>query len=148
MGKRRSRKGDVLEMRALGSAEPAVTAEQEVAKLQGAWRQLTQEADGIKNHPDAGDVGGITTFSGNNFTVRNLDGSVVLRGSFSIDTSVSPKAIDWIDSTGPDAGKILPASYELNGDSFVFIAGAEGSRRPTEFATKIGETMRSFVRER
>ena len=47
---------------------------------------------------------------------------------------------------GPDAGKILPAIYKLDGDHFVFIAGDEGAPRPTEFRTGPGQTMRSFVR--
>jgi uncharacterized protein (TIGR03067 family) len=88
----------------------------------------------------------VTTFSGNEFEVRNGDGSVVLRGSFSIDASTEPKAIDWIDAIGPDAGKVLPASYALDGDRFTFVAAREGRLRPTLFATKTGETMRSFVR--
>ena len=117
----------------------------EMAKMQGRWRQVEHEANGIKNPADEY-VGGVTTFSGNCFTVHNVDGSVMLKGTFSLDASVSPKAIDWIDSIGPDAGKVLPASYRLKGDTFIFIAGDEGARRPTEFVTKIGETMRSFVR--
>ena len=127
---------------------PGTADAAEVAKLQGAWRQVRLEADGIENPAEEFDAGGTTVFSGTTFTVYNLDGSVVLEGSFSIDASTSPKAIDWIDSIGPDAGKALPASYELDGDTFVFIAGNEGSRRPTAFATKMGETMRSFVRIR
>jgi uncharacterized protein (TIGR03067 family) len=125
----------------------STTNDEEVAKLQGTWRQCFHEADGIRNPPDEYDAGGITTISGTTFTVQNLDGSVVLRGTFSIDASVTPKAIDWIDSIGPDAGKVLPASYKLEDDTFIFIAGNDGSLRPTDFTTKIGETMRAFLRE-
>ncbi len=133
-----------------GSASPEQTAvsEREVAKLQGSWRQVHKEADGIENPDDEFDVGAVTTFSRHSFTVRNLDGSVALNGTFSIDASVSPKAIDWVDSIGPDAGKVLPASYTLEGDTFVFIAGDEGAQRPTAFVTTIGQTMRTFARVR
>ena len=42
----------------------------------------------------------------------------------------------------------LPASYTLEGDHFIFIAGNEGAPRPTVFQTTAGQTMRSFVRRR
>ena len=113
-------------MRKAFSRKQAAAAEREMAKLQGRWRQVEHEANGIKNPADEF-VDGVTTFSGNCFTVHNLDGSVMLRGTFSLDASVSPKAIDWIDSIGPDAGKVLPASYRLRGDTFIFIAGDEGA---------------------
>jgi uncharacterized protein (TIGR03067 family) len=120
--------------------------EEELAKLQGAWRQVYCEAGGIVDPP--GDIGAesTTTIAGRTFTVRAPDGTVVLEGTFSLDASLSPKAIDWIDSIGPDAGKILPASYALDADHFTFIAGDEGGPRPTLFATNPGETMRAFVR--
>ena len=123
-------------------------AAEEVAKLQGVWLQLWHEADGVRNPPDELAGALTTTFDGNAFVVRDPEGTVVLEGTFSIDAMVSPKAVDWIDSIGPDAGKVLPASYELDGDTFIFIAGNEGAQRPTEFTTKTGETMRSFVRRR
>ncbi|CAN5648067.1 hypothetical protein BH11MYX1_BH11MYX1_57510 [soil metagenome] len=47
---------------------------------------------------------------------------------------------------GEDACKRLPASYRLEGDRFVFIAGDEGDARPTSFRTLAGQTMRTFVR--
>lgn len=74
------------------------------------------------------------------------DGTLLLAGNFTLDASTTPKSITWIDSMGADQGKQLPASYQLEGDRFVFIAGDEGCDRPKEFRTQKGETMRTFIR--
>jgi uncharacterized protein (TIGR03067 family) len=119
----------------------------DLAALQGSWEQIGFEENGIFNPPD--DYGGpcaLTTFHQDHFSVRAADGTLLLEGRFELDASTIPKTVDWIDSIGPDAGKKLPAIYRLDGDHFVFIAGDEGSPRPTEFRTSTGQTMRTFVR--
>jgi uncharacterized protein (TIGR03067 family) len=126
--------------------EEAACVEEELAKLQGAWRQVYCEADGVEDPPDDIGIESTTTIEGYAFTVRAPDGAIVLEGKFSLDASRDPKAIDWIDSIGPDAGKVLPASYAVDRERFTFVAGAEGAPRPTSFATKPGETLRCFVR--
>ncbi|HMH64768.1 MAG TPA: TIGR03067 domain-containing protein [Rhizomicrobium sp.] len=88
----------------------------------------------------------LTTFHQNRFAVWSAKGVMLLEGRFELDASTDPKTVNWIDAMGPDAGKILPAIYKLDGDHFVFIAGDEGAPRPTEFRTGPGQTMRSFVR--
>lgn len=129
-----------------------VTAElgdsrRDVAALQGSWEQIGLEADGISDPPDIhGAPGALTTFVGDQFAVRTVDGSLLLAGAFTLDASTTPKSITWIDSMGSDTGKKLPASYKLDGDYFVFIAGDEGAPRPTVFQTVPGQTMRTFVR--
>lgn len=119
----------------------------DLAALQGTWEQVAFEENGIQNPPDThGAPGAKTTITGNHFAVTTPDGHVLLEGTFTLDATTSPKSITWTDSTGPDAGKHLPASYILDADSFQFIAADEGAPRPTEFRTKPGQTMRSFVR--
>ncbi|GLQ95802.1 TIGR03067 domain-containing protein [Dyella mobilis] len=123
-------------------------SDNDLASLQGNWLQTAHEADGIADKPDEehGGAGTITTFTGQRFVVRTVGGDLVLEGSFTLDASVTPKAITWVDAIGSDAGKALPASYVLDGDHFVFIATDEGRPRPTVFQTVEGQTMRSFVR--
>jgi uncharacterized protein (TIGR03067 family) len=121
----------------------------DLAALQGAWIQVAHEADGITNPPDEhGSPGGITTIHGHHFAVHSVEGELLLEGRFTLDASVNPKAVTWIDAIGADAGKRLPASYVLEGDRFVFIAGDEGTPRPVIFRTVPGQTMHSFVRKR
>jgi len=70
----------------------------------------------------------------------------LLEGSFFLDSTTRPKSITWVDAIGDDAGKHLPASYRLEGNTFVFIAADEGMPRPLSFKTSAGQTMRSFIR--
>ena len=119
----------------------------DLAALQGLWEQVDLEADGISNPPDElSSRGALTTFSGNHFAVRSNEGALLLEGRFTLDASADPKAITWMDSTGPDTGKQLPAIYTLEGDLFIFIAADEGAPRPTIFRTGPGQTMRTMVR--
>jgi len=124
-------------------------SDRDVAALQGSWEQVALEADGVSNPPDShGAPGALTTFAGDRFEVRALDGALLLAGTFILDASTRPRSITWIDSMGEDMGRPLPAIYELEGDSFVFVAADEGAPRPSVFTTTPGQTMRRFVRSR
>jgi len=115
--------------------------------LQGVWEQVGLEADGVVDPVDAhSGAGALTTFAETEFSVRTVDGMLLLVGAFELDEDT--KSVTWIDSLGDDAGKRLPAIYRLDGDHFVFIAGNEGASPPTVFATAAGQTMRTFVRQR
>jgi uncharacterized protein (TIGR03067 family) len=117
--------------------------------LQGTWTQTRFEENGVINPPDIhGGNGAITTIKGDTFAVHLPDGTLLLAGRFIIDPTTTPRSITWIDSMGDNAGKQLPASYVLEGDSFVFIAADEGMPQPVEFVTSPGLTLRGFVRYR
>lgn len=121
----------------------------DLAALQGQWEQVGFEADGRSDSQDESAASGaITIIDGHRFTVRISEGALLLEGTFTLDASVCPKAITWVDSIGADAGKRLPASYELSGDRFLFIAADEGAPRPTTFRTHAGQVMRTFIRRR
>ena len=125
------------------------TSCEDVAALQGQWEQVALEVDGISNPQDEFSASGtLSRFDGNRFMVHAANGTLLLEGAFSLDASTNPKSVDWIDATGPDKGKRLPAIYRLDGDHFVFVAGNEGAARPSEFRTSPGQTMRSFRRRR
>ncbi|MBA3463358.1 MAG: TIGR03067 domain-containing protein [Deltaproteobacteria bacterium] len=121
-------------------------SERDIAALQGDWNQINLEADGVSNPPDDYGTDLVTTFTGNQFVVRAVDGTVVLVGAFTLDASTTPKSVTWVDSIGADAGKSLPAIYILDGDTFKFIVGAEGAPRPQVFRTIHGQTMRTLRR--
>ncbi len=122
------------------------TSEHDIAALQGDWEQIGLEVDGVANPPDDYGTDLLTTIAGSKFTVRAVDGTVVLAGSFTLDASTVPKSVTWIDSMGADTGKALPAIYTLDGDTFTFIAGDESAPRPQRFATGAGQTMRTLRR--
>jgi uncharacterized protein (TIGR03067 family) len=119
----------------------------DVQALQGAWEQTSLEDSGVLNPVDAHSApGAITTIAGDRFEVKTVRGEVLLKGRFFLDSTTVPKSITWVDAVGDDAGKHLPASYHLEGDTFVFIAADEGMPRPVSFKTEAGQTMRSFIR--
>ncbi len=119
----------------------------DVQALQGKWEQTSLEDSGVLDPVDAHSApGAITTISGDRFEVKTVSGEVLLAGRFFLDSTAVPKRMTWVDAIGEDAGKLLPASYRLEGDVFVFIAADEGMPRPTVFSTGPGQTMRTFVR--
>ena len=106
------------------------------------------EADGVAEPPDDehSAPGAICQFEGSEFRVITPDNRLLLRGVFELDANTRPKSITWIDAIGADAGKVLPAIYELTKQRFKFIAADEGQPCPIEFKTTMGLTMREFVR--
>ncbi|WP_409303604.1 TIGR03067 domain-containing protein [Pseudomonas sp. KCJK8993] len=121
----------------------------DLERLQGAWEQTGMEDSGILNPPDEHSApGALTWIEGERFRVVTVDGQLLLAGSFTLDSSTTPKSITWVDSIGADAGQPLPASYELTDDEFVFIAADSGQPRPTRFHTAPGQTLRRFARVR
>ena len=121
--------------------------ETDFEKLQGQWRQIKFEENGLIDPPDShGADGAILTVSGNSFHVAVPGGETLIEGSFVLHESASPPRIDWIDSIGDDAGKILPAVYRLSSDGFEFAAADPDMDRPEEFTGGDGITVRAFVR--
>jgi uncharacterized protein (TIGR03067 family) len=120
--------------------------EDEVQKLQGTWQQIDCEANGVKNPPEDYGTQPISIFTRDTFVVTRVDGSVVIKGTFRLDPTQQPKAIDWTDSYGADAGKTFPAIYTLDERHFIFCASDDGQPRPTEFRTRNGQVLRILRR--
>lgn len=121
----------------------------DLATLQGDWIQTGFEEDGLVDASDIyeGAMGAVTTIAGNHFSVRNAQGVLLLEGAFTLDEHAMPKQVDWTDAIGPDAGRVLKAIYELEGDGFVFVAAVPGAPRPARFRTMQGQTLRRFRRK-
>jgi len=120
----------------------------DLAALQGIWKQVAVEVDGVANPPDEfSALGTLCTITGTHSTVHAPDGTLLLEGDFTLDETTTPKRVTWIDTMGPDTGKRLPAIYELNGDDFVFNAADEGAPWPTTLRTTYGQTLRRFRRK-
>ena len=128
------------------SLPDAVT--EEMKRFQGTWKQIAYERDGVTEPLD--DEQGWeprVTFTGDTFVVTLADGSIPIRGTYKLDPTRDPKAIDWNDTIGEDAGKTLLAIYSLEGDRLVFCAAYPGQERPTEFRTRPGQVLRVSQRE-
>lgn len=115
--------------------------------LQGAWRQVKFEENGLVDPADTHSAdGAILTVSGTTFHVAVPGGEALIEGIFDLDSAASPKRIDWIDSIGEDKGKRLPSIYALSVGTFEFAAADAGMDRPHDFAGGEGITVRGFVR--
>ena len=126
-------------------SRPDAVAE-EMEKLQGTWRQIAHERDGVADPPEERGWEPRVTFTGDTFVVTLADGTTAIKGTFKLDPTQEPKAVDWTDTFGPDAGKTFLAIYSLDGDRLVFCAAAEGQERPTEFRAGPGLDVSVFHR--
>lgn len=124
--------------------------DQDLLALQGMWKQVAFEQNGVDEPPDDhGATHSLTTIDGHQFTVCTVEGDLILKGTIEVDGSADPKAITWTDEDGPMGLRTLACSYYVEGDRFVFVGAHDGGPRPTEFTrTKPGQTERVFVRVR
>jgi uncharacterized protein (TIGR03067 family) len=124
------------------------TAEDDLRALQGSWRQVAFEQDGVDDPPDThGAPNSLTAIRGNRCIVTTVEGDVILKGSFVLDVGATPHRITWTDDDGPRGRRSLTASYQLDGDRFVFIGSLTGPV-PMVFKTGRGDQMRTFRRVR
>lgn len=120
----------------------------DLAALQGVWKQVAIEVDGIANPPEEFSAPGtLTTITGTHFAVHAPGGMLLLEGDFTLDETANPRRVTWVDTMGPDTGKRLPAINQLDGDDFIFNAADAGAPFPATFRTAQGQTMRRFVRK-
>lgn len=125
--------------------DPAI--QKEIELFQGTWKQIGYERDGVVEPiDDEKDWQPITTFKGTTFEVRIADGSTPIRGTFRVDPTLNPKAVDYTDTHGQDAGLTFPAIYRFEGDRLIFCAADQGQSRPTEFKTRPGWVLRTHQR--
>ena len=121
---------------------------EEMEKLQGTWKQIGYERDGVTEPLHELGWEPRSTFVGDTFFVTLADGSIPIKGTYKIDPTRNPKTVDWTDTIGEDAGKTLLAIYRLEEDRFTFCAAYPGLERPTEFRTRPGQVLRVSQRER
>ena len=124
---------------------PELIAE-EMKKFQGAWKQVRFEKDGLKEPPDEAGWEPTCVYLGDTFVVTLADGRIPIKGTFTIDPTQNPKALNLTDTFGEDAGKTFLAIYSLEGDEQIFVAADEGMERPTEFTTRPGHVLRACRR--
>jgi len=115
----------------------ADTAEEAEKKLQGAWTATTAERDG---KPAADVVGHRLSFTGTCFQIRSKDGKLLYEGTFRVDPSTKPAAIDFEQAEGALKGKTWKGIYALEGDTLTTCDNAPNldKGRPPAFEAKAG----------
>jgi len=108
----------------------------EIAKLQGDWVMVSGEHAG-QSWPEAFIKTGRRVAKGNETTVT-IAGQVMLKATFTLDTSKTPHTIDYTMS-GAGQGPMMYGIYEWDGDTVRYCFSTPGQDRPTEFATKPGD---------
>jgi uncharacterized protein (TIGR03067 family) len=113
-------------------------AKKDQEAIQGTWKVVAGERGG-KAMDSAKEFS--MTFDKDTFTVKRGD-EVAVKGTFKLDPSKSPKAIDMkIEEArnAQDKGKEVRGIYELSKDGLKWCSAEPGSdKRPKEFATKDG----------
>ncbi|MCC7085037.1 MAG: TIGR03067 domain-containing protein [Pirellulales bacterium] len=102
--------------------------------FQGTWKLTAGEVDGTALTPEQLKVGKLV-IQGNRFSVT-LPEKGTATGTQKINATKSPKTIDVVDASGPNAGKKCLGIYEIKGDELRVCFAAAGKARPTEFASK------------
>ena len=72
------------------------------------------------------------------------------RGSYKLDPSKRPRAIDLMSTDGPDKGKTAEGIYELEGETLRLCWDQPGKGRPKEFKSEEGSerVLVTFKREK
>jgi uncharacterized protein (TIGR03067 family) len=115
-------------------AQPAEEAQK---KLQGTWTATKAERDG-KAAEDV--VGHRLSFTGNRFQIQSKDGKRLYQGTFRVDPSRKPAAIDFEHTEGPLKGKAWKGIYTLDGDTLTTCDNGPNPEkgRPAAFEAKTG----------
>jgi uncharacterized protein (TIGR03067 family) len=112
-------------------AKPKTDAE----LIQGTWAFEWTEFEGKK---EDGPVDRAVVFVGEKMIMKELDGDRTDPGSFRLDPTKTPKAIE-IGRSERDPKDVVPGIYELNGDrlKLCFVRDPNG-KRPTKFESAPG----------
>ena len=115
-------------------AQPADEARKE---LQGTWTATKAERDG-KAAEDV--VGHRLSFTGDRFQLRSKDGKPLYEGTFRVDPSTKPAAIDFEHTGGALKGKEWKGIYALDGDTLTTCDNGPNldKGRPAAFEAKAG----------
>ena len=120
----------------LVSAAGAQDGKKEMALLEGEWSMVSGEANGLAMPKEMVEKGKRVAKDGE--TTISFSGQIYLKAKFTIDSSKTPKAIDYMMTDGPTKGKTHLGIYELDGDTVKFCFAAPGKDRPTDFTANEG----------
>jgi uncharacterized protein (TIGR03067 family) len=120
----------------------------ELDRLQGVWRQVRYERDGLVE-PEDQEHGGqpVATIESDKFSVAIEGGTDIIKGRFVLHEALEPPGIDWIEESGLYAADPpILAIYEVSEAHFVSCAACDGAPRPRRFETAPGLVLGRMVR--
>jgi uncharacterized protein (TIGR03067 family) len=115
----------------------AQQADEAPKKLQGMWSATKAERDG-KAADDV--VGHRLSFAGRRFQIRSRDGKPLYEGTFRVEPSTKPAAIDFEHTEGTLKEKAWKGIYVLDGDTLTICDNAPNldKGRPVAFEARAG----------
>ena len=123
----------------------AISRAENAPTLDGTWLAMSAELGGMRQPP------ALVTNIVLKITEDKYEVTVAGhpdKGTCKVDASAKPKTMDITGTEGPNAGRNIPAIYELTGDKLKICYGLKGSPRPTEFKTNPGTQQYLVVYER
>jgi uncharacterized protein (TIGR03067 family) len=117
-------------------ADADEAAKKEYARFEGVWSFALVEVEGAKQPDVPFERNKIIISRDGNFIV--MQGQRITRGQFRVDLSKMPKHFDVTITAGPNKGHVLPAIYELEGDTYKVCSSLVSKERPSAFASKPG----------
>jgi uncharacterized protein (TIGR03067 family) len=106
--------------------------------IQGIWIPVTAELAG-QLMPDA---------ILKTITLKLSDGEYEVtvagdpdKGTWTLDSAAKPKGMKITGVKGPNAGRTIPAIYDLKADTLRVCYDLSGAKRPTEFKTSAGTQL-------
>ena len=98
--------------------------------IDGTWKPVGGEIDGLELADDyfSDDL----VLSEGNYVFGND------RGRYTVDTTTEPPSIDVRGEKGPNAGKLLPGIFELDGTTLRICYDLAGAGRPVKLETTPG----------
>jgi uncharacterized protein (TIGR03067 family) len=101
--------------------------------LEGTWLPIEAQLAGQK-FPDEVLKAMKLTMADGKYAV--MVGTTLDKGTYKLDPTATPPAIDIVGVEGPNRGKTLLAIYEQMGDSLRVCYDLAGKKRPTEFKSE------------
>jgi uncharacterized protein (TIGR03067 family) len=106
--------------------------------IQGNWKAVKAE---LASKPMADAVVKSISLKLDNGNYQVYVGDKPDKGTYTFDSSTKPKSMTITGTVGPNAGKIFPAIYELDGNTLRICYDLSGKKRPSEFNTKTGTKL-------
>jgi uncharacterized protein (TIGR03067 family) len=98
--------------------------------IQGTWSPIKAELGG-QPQPDA--ILKTISLKLTDGKYEVFVGNAPDNGTYTVDSSTTPKSITVTGTDGPNRGRTFPSIYELDGDMLRICYDLSGKKRPTEF---------------
>jgi uncharacterized protein (TIGR03067 family) len=114
-------------------------------ELRGTWKLVSSIREKEKVVP--GDLErSELVFEGETYRIKR--GDTLEKGTYSLDASKAPKAIDVVPGEGPNKGQTIKGIYKCEGKTLSACVGRPGKDRPTSFDAETNDEHMLFVYEK